>query len=587
MRILVLHRLKFLLLLLCSFTLLGTATLDAATQYQIHKVKRGDNLYNLAKQYGVTVQEIKDLNGLTGNRVDTGQKLKIKPLGETPKTKSETKSQAQPKDQPQTAEDASSLSDNEYTIHHVKRRDNLYNIAKQYGVTVQDIKELNSLKSTQLVVGQELKIKPLKAAAQSKPETKIQTKPADRDQDSDSAPKLSEDKYIIHKVKRGDNLSSIAKQYGVTVKAIKKLNDLSSNRVNAGQRLKIKEQVETPQVAAQPTKKPAAKPVVKPVAKADTTALKPGKTPAAAQVPGSGLTPNRDKTAPSSANLPEDYYHVVQPKDNLFRIAKNNGLTLEQIRKINDFPEDFTAIVPNQRILIKDPSDLMAAATSAIPAADGETPSATETILTATPPSDSVLIEKVYIVQRKDNLFRIAKNNNMTVEELKRINHLTGNAIKVGQKLYIIAPKGKTDDASFPPPVTEEDLKGKSKIRTDLIMPVAGKILSEYGIRNGRPHKGIDLGAPTGMPVYAVLDGTVVYSGVQGSYGNVVVIEHPDFVMTVYAHNEKNLVSVGDVVRQGQTIAAVGSTGNATGPHVHFEYRIKGKAINPRKVLPL
>ncbi|HCM16257.1 MAG TPA: transcriptional regulator, partial [Candidatus Cloacimonas sp.] len=67
----------------------------------------------------------------------------------------------------------------------------------------------------------------------------------------------------------------------------------------------------------------------------------------------------------------------------------------------------------------------------------------------------------------------------------------------------------------------------------------------------------------------------------------VVVLEHPDFVMTVYAHNEKNLVAVGDTVQKGQQIAMVGSTGNATGSHLHFEYRIKGKAINPRKVLPL
>ena len=118
-------------------------------------------------------------------------------------------------------------------------------------------------------------------------------------------------------------------------------------------------------------------------------------------------------------------------------------------------------------------------------------------------------------------------------------------------------------------------------------MPVDGKVWSEYGLRNGRPHKGIDIGAKQGTPIYAVLDGTVVYSGVQGAYGNVVVVEHPDFVMTVYAHNEKNLVSVNEKVKQGQQIATVGATGNARGAHVRFEYRLKGKAINPRKVLPL
>ncbi|MDD2506524.1 MAG: LysM peptidoglycan-binding domain-containing M23 family metallopeptidase, partial [Candidatus Cloacimonetes bacterium] len=207
-----------------------------------------------------------------------------------------------------------------------------------------------------------------------------------------------------------------------------------------------------------------------------------------------------------------------------------------------------------------------------------------------TPPTsdaDTEVIEKVYIVQPKDTLFKIARENNMTVDEIKRINSLLSNDIRVGQKIYLAGsprPGGSTPSGVS---LTEADIINKDKIRDDLIMPVEGKILSEYGLRNGRPHKGIDLGAKNGTPIYAVLDGTVVYSGVQGAYGNVVVIEHPDFVMTVYAHNEKNLVAVGDKIQKGQQIATVGSTGNATGSHLHFEYRIKGKAINPRKVLPL
>jgi len=174
----------------------------------------------------------------------------------------------------------------------------------------------------------------------------------------------------------------------------------------------------------------------------------------------------------------------------------------------------------------------------------------------------------------------------MTVEELMQLNNLTSPDIKVGQKLYL-SGKPRPEITTPPEVLTEEEIMKREKIRTDLIMPVEGKVISEYGLRNGRPHKGIDLGAKAGTPIYAVLDGTVVYSGVQGSYGNVIVIEHPDFVMTVYAHNEKNLVNVNDVVKQSQQIGTVGSTGNAQGTHLHFEYRLKGKAINPRKVLPL
>ncbi|MCB5230130.1 MAG: M23 family metallopeptidase, partial [Candidatus Cloacimonas sp.] len=66
---------------------------------------------------------------------------------------------------------------------------------------------------------------------------------------------------------------------------------------------------------------------------------------------------------------------------------------------------------------------------------------------------------------------------------------------------------------------------------------------------------------------------------------NVVLLEHANFIITVYAHNERNLVRLGDSVKKGQPIATVGQTGNATTPHLHFEYRVKGKAINPRNVI--
>jgi murein DD-endopeptidase MepM/ murein hydrolase activator NlpD len=376
-------------------------------------------------------------------------------------------------------------------------------------------------------------------------------------------------------VKKGDNLYQIGKKYGVTVESLVKLNKLNTNNLSIGQTLKIKPE----------TKKPSKKPS----AQTTTTTSKPKKevpktepviTPTLAE---ENKSPNIGEPIPQ--NLPEDYYHVTLPKENLFRIALNANITLPELLKFNNFPDDHVVIKPGQKLVVKDPSAIKPSESNV-----GQTVSTDDADqkLSASPaPEDSVVIEKVYIVQRKDTLFKIARDNNMTVEELKRLNHITDNAIKVGQKLYIIAPKGKVVNEVVPVIVTEEELKSKVKIRTDLIMPVEGKVISEYGIRNGRPHKGIDLGAPAGNPIYAVLDGTVVYSGLQGNYGNVVVIEHPDYIMSVYGHNEKNLVTVGDIVKQGQIIATTGSTGNATTTHVHFEYRIKGKAINPRKVLPI
>ena len=98
---------------------------------------------------------------------------------------------------------------------------------------------------------------------------------------------------------------------------------------------------------------------------------------------------------------------------------------------------------------------------------------------------------------------------------------------------------------------------------------------------DSRGHKGIDIAAPKGTDVYAAASGTVTFSGSSGAYGNMIKIKHADGTETVYAHNNKNLVKKGETVKAGQAIAKVGSTGNATGNHLHFELLVNGKRIDP------
>jgi len=115
----------------------------------------------------------------------------------------------------------------------------------------------------------------------------------------------------------------------------------------------------------------------------------------------------------------------------------------------------------------------------------------------------------------------------------------------------------------------------------------AGIISSEFGPRWGRLHKGIDIAAETGEPVYAAAAGDVLYAGngLRG-YGNVVIVRHDQQTTTVYAHNSALKVYQGKHVKQGELIALVGSTGRSTGPHSHFEIREGDQAVNPRKLLP-
>ena len=125
----------------------------------------------------------------------------------------------------------------------------------------------------------------------------------------------------------------------------------------------------------------------------------------------------------------------------------------------------------------------------------------------------------------------------------------------------------------------------KANLGITLIRPVSGTITSRFGegsrLRRSS-HTGLDIATSSGTPVVAAASGTVTFSGYKGSYGNLLVITHSNGVQTYYGHCSALYVSAGAQVSQGQTVAAVGSTGNSTGPHLHLEVRVDGVAYNPQ-----
>ena len=112
-------------------------------------------------------------------------------------------------------------------------------------------------------------------------------------------------------------------------------------------------------------------------------------------------------------------------------------------------------------------------------------------------------------------------------------------------------------------------------------LQLAKRVSSGFGMRNKKMHKGIDIPAPKNTQIIASNDGIVSFSGKKKGYGNVVILKHDNNIFSIYAHNSKNLIPNNKLVKKGEVIALVGSTGKSTGNHLHFEIREGTKPINP------
>ncbi len=138
------------------------------------------------------------------------------------------------------------------------------------------------------------------------------------------------------------------------------------------------------------------------------------------------------------------------------------------------------------------------------------------------------------------------------------------------------------------PPLNAPQMPEMPTQYTSYIWPARGVLTSGFGRRWGRMHRGIDIAAPVGTPIFASAPGEVIAAGWNsGGYGNLVKIRHYDGSVTYYGHNSRVLVRTGQIVAQGEQVAEMGSTGRSTGPHLHFEIRPNGEdAINPIAFLP-
>lgn len=214
--------------------------------------------------------------------------------------------------------------------------------------------------------------------------------------------------------------------------------------------------------------------------------------------------------------------------------------------------------------------------------------------VTPAPKSSTPILHEVV---QGDTLGAIAGKYGVTVSSIVIANNLKGPRARLALRQRLVIPQRAGARAAVvrvrrgpvaePLPVSLVLALPEFEDPPPFRWPVEGPVTSTFGRRGRSWHRGLDIHADPGTPIVAAAGGVVIASGFEPRYGQRVTIDHGAGFVTLYAHNERNLVDVGQEVAAGQTIALVGRTGRATGEHVHFEIRHDGRVYNPLYLLPL
>jgi murein DD-endopeptidase MepM/ murein hydrolase activator NlpD len=207
-----------------------------------------------------------------------------------------------------------------------------------------------------------------------------------------------------------------------------------------------------------------------------------------------------------------------------------------------------------------------------------------------------------HTVEPGENLYRIGLRYGVSAKTLAKANDIHDvTEISVGQRIWV--PQTKASRNARAPTrnghAQTVDPKAATQARRDARREAShsgalrfgwpvyrADVTSRFGRRRGRAHEGIDIGAPRGSRIVAAESGKVIHAGWLGDYGRVVIVKHAGHYRTIYAHANKLHVRQGQLVDKGQRIADVGTSGNATGPHLHFEIRHRESPKDPMLYLP-
>lgn len=262
----------------------------------------------------------------------------------------------------------------------------------------------------------------------------------------------------------------------------------------------------------------------------------------------------------------EEKIYTVVPKDTIWSIAQNYGLTMDEIVRANpEIRPDY--IYPGDTISLIVPKPFLTVHTE-------YTREFTRRIQYRTiVKADPALYRTEAITERRGSFGKERITAKITMKNGLMTDRETVSSEILVQPVSAVVRMGTAR--------TPEDILVASAV----LPPGIGVITSHFGPRWGRFHYGIDVSSPLGTPVHAYKSGTVAFTGYDPILGNMVAISHGSHLVTRYGHAQSILVSTGQRVAEGEVIALSGNTGYSTGPHVHFEIRKKGVAMDPLQYL--
>jgi murein DD-endopeptidase MepM/ murein hydrolase activator NlpD len=493
-----------------------------------HTVQEGQTLWKVAEQYGITVQKLALLNSIQPNAtLEVGQVLQV----------------------PATAQTVA-----------------------QVGTA--GVKQLPSLKPIPVVtapVAIAATATPAVQSAPAQPESTLAGLKQNRDRlkqslaelkseekvsraipAAEAQPKVETPTLVGYQVRPGETLSSIAQERGISASSLAQLNQITDvNQLTASQTIKVPQAPQ--QIAAVPQAQPSVQPAVEvPV----VPSLAATQTPAVPLAIG-GSAEQIAFVKPEAPGRSADVVSMRQP---------SNG------QYINNLVSEIARLREQMRSRGGAERPSVAASPAAAAASQRVSPA-----FAAARQNQSIRPD----AQALRSSLRTPQPGNRLVA--------TANVGSEAHSPLLRPSTGKTVSPNLPG-LDKPDayLPGSGGRLNGYIWPAKGQLTSGYGWRWGRMHRGIDIAAPVGTPIVAAAAGRVITAGWNdGGYGYLVEVEHSDGSVTLYGHNSRIHVRVGQQVRQGQQVADMGSTGFSTGPHSHFEVHMPGQgAVNPMAYLP-